>query len=999
MDRNSSQDCVKQYVVRLGQRRGILFLHLLIVASAVFSLRLNAQEANPLSLRNQVSSSASVFANPQLSHVDNAAISPIWQNTYNAFLAPATDAAVDIVVDRFGNSIVTGWSDSLTSSCDFLTIKYDPNGQILWSKRYNSGFGIADYPVALAINLNGEITVTGYRELEPGNNEVITLRYSQNGELLWLRHFTHSGASRPVAMLAEDGNGVFICISIDTPDGNTDAMIVHYEENGTLAWENSYQNSAFRQDAFTALHRATDGSIYAVGHTNSGGYSKALLHKIDSNGHTLWSRSYDDGNGADEYAISIAGNTEGVVLAGSSIRNGSGDFFFIAVDTFGNQRWKEIVDSDDSADNRLVDLAIVEDGLVATGYSSVGTNSNIWTVKLNTDGAQQWQQQFQSIGRSYPADLVVDSNMNVLLTGFSELSSNHSQMLVVKYSQSGTELWRDAIGVDNPFHHDGRAIAVGADGTLCVTGFGYSREDGWDMITAAYSTSGEKRWQQNYTAPSTSREIAIRSVRDEQNKLYTIGHSFTGERGWDIVLFCEAPTGEKLWNTILDEHGEDDLVVAIQRFENHLYVMGSSRSASGSVDVVLYKYSLFGELLWKRFYRGASDRNPVALAISDSGELFIAARDGQNATSSATLLAIAPDGYLLWEYRAVDNMSDIMVVPTAMAVCGNKIALVGNGLVGTTDQDFVTSLFHMDGQHLWQRTYGGNSGYIDSAVDVLLEPDENVIVCGTSYEDGYNSDISVIRYSTSGDVLWQDQLNGSGNNNDLAYALRKAPQGGFYLLGRAFTVLEKDDLVLRHYQHDGTATFTTYLSTAAAFNDSYYQWDVSDNAILVAAATAQAGAALLLVDLQGNELWQHNMAGRARLSQSVQALQLENDGAFYVTATSSVSGWSGIETARYNPPTVGIVSNDNAIGFTLEDNYPNPFNPLTRIAFTLQQAKNIRLEILNVLGEVVAVLVDGYRSEGRHVAEWKAGNFASGVYFYRLNYVGFSSTKQMLLLR
>ncbi|MGH1363604.1 MAG: PQQ-binding-like beta-propeller repeat protein [Calditrichia bacterium] len=999
MDRDTSPECAKRDVLRRRQGRGILSLHLLILASAVFSLQLNAQEANPLSLRNQVSSSADVFAEPRLPYVDKPAISPIWQNTYNAFLAPATDAAVDIGVDRFGNSIVTGWSDSLTSSCDFLTIKYDPDGQIIWSRRYNSGFGIADYPVALAIDINGEITVTGYRELEPGNNEVVTLRYSENGELLWLQHFTHNGASRPVAILAEDGDGVFISISIDTPDGNTDAMIVHYKENGTLAWENSYQNSAFRQDAFSELYRATDGAIYAVGHTNSGGYTKTLLHKIDLQGNTLWSRSYDDGNGADEYAISIAGNTKGVVLAGSSIRNDSGDFFFIAVDSFGNQRWKEVVDSDDSADNRLVDLAGVEDGLVATGYSSAGTNSSIWTVKLNTNGSVQWQQQFQYSGRSYPTDLIVDLNMNILLTGFSELGSNHSQMLVVKYSQSGTELWRDAIGADNPFHHDGRAIAVGADGTLCATGFGYSREDGWDMVTAAYSASGEKRWQQNYTAPSTSREIAISSVQDEQSRLYTVGHSFTGECGWDIVLLCEAPTGEKLWNAILDEHGEDDLAVAMQRFENHIYIMGSSQSASGSAEVVVYKYSLSGELLWKRFYSGASDRNPIALAISDSGELFIAAQDLQNAAPTATLLAIASNGNLLWEYHAAENMTDAMAVPTAMAVRGNKLALVGSSLIGITDQDFVTSLFHMDGQLLWQRSYGGNSGYIDSAVDVLLESDENVIVCGTSYENGYNSDISVISYSASGDVLWQDQLNGSGNNNDLAYALREAPQGGIYLLGRAFTVLEKDDLVLRHYQHDGTATFTTYLSTAAAYNDSYYQWDVSNNAILVAAATARAGAALLLVDLQGNELWQHNMPGRERLSQSVQTLQLENDGTFYVTATLNVSGWSGIETARYNPSTVGIADDDSKVGFTLEDNYPNPFNPETQIAFTLPQAKKVRLEILNVLGEVVAVLSDGYRREGRHVVEWHAGNFASGVYFYRLNYADFSDTKQMLLLR
>ena len=80
-------------------------------------------------------------------------------------------------------------------------------------------------------------------------------------------------------------------------------------------------------------------------------------------------------------------------------------------------------------------------------------------------------------------------------------------------------------------------------------------------------------------------------------------------------------------------------------------------------------------------------------------------------------------------------------------------------------------------------------------------------------------------------------------------------------------------------------------------------------------------------------------------------------------------------------------------------NYPNPFNPTTEISFNLPQTAYVTLYIYNVTGQKVAVLVDRQMGAGRHTAQWDAGSFSSGVYFYRLTADSFTETRKMVLLK
>ena len=87
----------------------------------------------------------------------------------------------------------------------------------------------------------------------------------------------------------------------------------------------------------------------------------------------------------------------------------------------------------------------------------------------------------------------------------------------------------------------------------------------------------------------------------------------------------------------------------------------------------------------------------------------------------------------------------------------------------------------------------------------------------------------------------------------------------------------------------------------------------------------------------------------------------------------------------------------------LGQNYPNPFNPSTLIPYQLAVPSPVRLEVFNVLGQRVAMLVDGQQGAGSYVARWDGTDAsgraaASGVYFYRLTVAGAHQTGKMVLV-
>ncbi len=134
-------------------------------------------------------------------------------------------------------------------------------------------------------------------------------------------------------------------------------------------------------------------------------------------------------------------------------------------------------------------------------------------------------------------------------------------------------------------------------------------------------------------------------------------------------------------------------------------------------------------------------------------------------------------------------------------------------------------------------------------------------------------------------------------------------------------------------------------------------------------------------------------------------LELEGDYKFYIRAMYLNVLGAPSDTVSFAFP---YTSNDSSIPPVfvnqLRNNYPNPFNPSTTIAFEVAKPGRVTIRIYNIKGQLVNTLVDEHKQAGRHNAVWNGRDnanrgVASGMYFYRMDTPGFNKTKKMLLMK
>jgi predicted house-cleaning NTP pyrophosphatase (Maf/HAM1 superfamily) len=419
-----------------------------------------------------------------------------WVRSYNG-PGNGTDKAYAIAVDGSGCVYVTGHSYIREIIVDYATIKYYPNGDTAWIRRYIGPGDYYDAASAIAVDDSGNVYVTGSGiDSNLTYEDYATVKYYPNGDTGWVRRYRGPGNYYDKASgIAVDGFGNVYVTGTSTGTGTSyDYATIKYYPNGDTAWVRRYNGPGNYYDKASAIAVDGSGNVYVTGSSYGIATNENYATiKYYPNGDTAWVRRYSGSANFYDAASAVAVDRSGnIYVTGVSYGTGtSSDYATIKYYPNGDTAWVRRYNGPGNWNDQA--SAIVLDDSVnvyVTGYTSYGngTSSDYATIKYYPGGDTAWVRRYNATGNDWDkaSAIAVDSSGNVYVTGSSAGGGTVEDYATIKYYSNGDTGWvRKYNGTGNDYDY-ASGIAVDGSGNVYVTGYSYGSGTAYDYATIKY---------------------------------------------------------------------------------------------------------------------------------------------------------------------------------------------------------------------------------------------------------------------------------------------------------------------------------------------------------------------------------------------------------------------------------------------------------------------------------------------------------------------------------
>lgn len=246
--------------------------------------------------------------------------SAVWIFRYNS---GHNDGANAVALDKQGYTYVTGYASSGGKDFDIMTWKLGLGGDSLWANVYAGPAGSDMQGLAVAADGQGNAVVAGRSYDTLTFDDYLTVKYGPTGDTLWTRRYNGPGnRSDQVAGLAVDGAGsIYVTGTSDVDDqGHYNYATVKYSSDGVQRWVARYSGPR-NYDRACGLALDAEANVYVSGSSTSASNSwDVVTLKYDSAGNEQWLERFDMPSTFDE-AYVMALSRQGIVFAGGRTRN------------------------------------------------------------------------------------------------------------------------------------------------------------------------------------------------------------------------------------------------------------------------------------------------------------------------------------------------------------------------------------------------------------------------------------------------------------------------------------------------------------------------------------------------------------------------------------------------------------------------------------------------------------------------------------------------------
>jgi hypothetical protein len=439
---------------------------------------------------------------------------------------------------------------------------------------------------------------------------------------------------------------------------------------------------------------------------------------------------------------------------------------------------------------------------------------------------------------------------------------------------------------------------------------------------------------------------------------YVILYLKIGGNGGTYLLDLDQ-YGVERWNKKIDSVGTGGY---IQQTNDEGFIICGAKSEKGSSEKgSLVKVDRFGNLIWnKSFHVNNQNTQFRKVKIIDSGDLLIC---GNNSFFPEKALVMKLDslGNIIWQ--KILNYPD-EAEATDIIINNDKFIYFAGGIRVNNYYMTLFAKMNSEGDFLWFNFIGsqgqGDSQYGNS---IVSESNKELLISGP-YQHFYSTQAHFTKIDSAGNVIFQNILPQTNFSNNMCRT-----SNGYYAIAGGFFPLTSDDILFLLVNNAGAVI------SRKLFNSFGDESDISCSIV----ETADKG-----FFISGYTTYM--------------PLNLASNSNLYLIKTDSIGN---------SPVSIKTIGNLSPASFKLYQNIPNPFNPSTKINYSIPESGIVTIKIYDILGKEIQTLVNELKQAGNYEAEFYGKDLPSGIYFYKLvvspsnplKSNNISQTKKMMILK
>lgn len=573
-------------------------------------------------------------------------------------------------------------------------------------------------------------------------------------------------------------------------------------------------------DSARSLVKTSDGGFAFCGETSSLGAGGADVYfvKTDAQGNTQWTKTF--GVTTSEYCRGVQQTSDGgYILTGYIVNNSTdNDYFALKTDSEGNEEWLKVIGG--TGIDKLNDVQETSEGgyiLIGNTESFALSSSDMYLVKMDANGNEIWTKVFSELGIELGKCVRQTSDGGFLLVGSTASSGALTDIFMVKTDGSGNEQWRKTFGGTGA--EIAHSLQLTSDNNYIFTGFTTSfGSTSADILVIKTDGNGNPIWQRTYGGVQADIGYAIQQLPNGDFIIAGDSESY-GATSFDIFLLQIDANGNELWSKTIGGNDLDFSNSVVHNGDDRFIIAGETHSlGAGNGDALLLETTgnptsnQEDKVLTKTLGGAASDTGYSITQSGDDGYVFCGATQSfGSGDTDVYLVKSDQQGNEIWsqtfgaagtqEYcRSVTSTSD-----------GGYI-LAGYTIRSGTDHDYFAIKTDADGNDVWIKIIGGDN--IDQVYDVQQTSDGGYILIGGTESFAQTlSDMYLVKMDADGNETWFKAYNDQGH--EMGRSVKQTADGGFILVGSTEFAINQSNILVIKTDSAGTEEWKENIGGAA----------------------------------------------------------------------------------------------------------------------------------------------------------------------------------------